>query len=324
MLPGTPKTIAGKLGLGKILYRCYYSPKGFIEKSLRRGIVNTIVDFNSQLEMEKHACMLTPINTPRTDNPIKIHFLSGRDFWYQTIFCIYSLMRQVPVSITPVIYDDGTLSNKHVAVTKKIFPDSVIVTEEEAEMRLNESLPDMKFPYLRALRKSGYNNIRKLLDVRAGAAGWQLVLDSDMLFFRPPDILVDWLNSPHHPCHLVDIETFYGHPKELISSILKRDIPERINVGIIGIDSSGIDWERVEFWAKSLIEKAGTHYAMEQTLTAMILADKECLALPRSEYILKPCREEAMNPKGVLHHYVAESRPWLFRYGWRHILENVK
>jgi hypothetical protein len=25
-------------------------------------------------------------------------------------------------------------------------------------------------------------------------------------------------------------------------------------------------------------------------------------------------------PKAVLHHYVADSKSWYFRYGWKHIL----
>jgi hypothetical protein len=78
----------------------------------------------------------------------------------------------------------------------------------------------------------------------------------------------------------------------------------------------------MEFWCKRLIEEEGTHYLQEQALVAMLLAGKSCDIAPAEEYIVLPNREEVMNPKGTLHHYVDNSKRWYFRYGWRHILKS--
>ena len=96
-------------------------------------------------------------------------------------------------------------------------------------------------------------------------------------------------------------------------------IASRLNVGICGLNSSYIDWEKLEHWCKTLIEKEGTHYYQEQALTAMIVAGKDCEIVDEQDYIVMPKRSEVVSPAAILHHYVADSKPWYFRYGWKHV-----
>lgn len=85
--------------------------------------------------------------------------------------------------------------------------------------------------------------------------------------------------------------------------------------------SEDIDWEKLEFWLKKLLEKEGTHYNITQGMTAMFLAGRTCDVAPKQEYLLMPSSQEATNPKAVMHHYVADSKPSYFRYGWKHIMQ---
>ena len=315
------QNLAKDLKLGVIFYKIYYAPKSFLNKCLKQGFINIAIDNFEKRRMEKGAYEFPTVpqyNLP--DPPLEIYFLSGKKFWYQTCFCAYSMIQQAKVNIRPIIYDDGTLEPKYVREIKRIFPNAKIILRSETETRLNELLPISKFPYLRE-RHLNYPNIRKLIDIHLGSRGWKLVLDSDMLFFRNPQFLIDWLKSPNQPCYMIDTETSYGYSQSLMSSLTGVTIPERLNVGICGLKSEDIDWEKLEFWCKTTIEKEGKHYYQEQALTAMLVANQSCSIAPAKDYIVMPDETEGMKPKAVLHHYVANSKPWYFRYGWKQVLE---
>lgn len=314
------KRVSKDLNLGKIIYRFYYAPKGFLKECLRIGVVNMAIDRLEKYRMERAAYCLPAVEPYYTSSqPLDIHFLSGKKFWYQTCFCAYSMVQQTRVNIRPVIYDDGTLTPQNTVEIKRIFPNAKIVFCSEIEAVLDKVLPVSKFPYLRQ-RRIDYPHIRKLIDVHIVSDGWKLVLDSDMLFFRTPKLLIDWLSNPQKSCYMVDKENSYGYSQALMSSLAKATLPKRLNVGICGLKSNDIDWEKLEFWCKATIEKEGTHYYQEQALVAMLVADKNCLILPESDYIVMPDKEEGINPQAILHHYVADSKPWYFRYGWKRVL----
>ncbi len=317
----TLRHLAKDLHLGVLLYKIYYYPKSFLDKCFAQGFLNIVIDNIEKSRMEKATYQLPTvpeINYPA--EPLEINFLSGKKFWYQTCFCAYSMVQQAKVNIRPIVYDDGTLEPKYAVEIKRIFPNAKIVFLSEIETILDELLPVSKFPYLRE-RRINYPNIRKLTDIHVGSGGWKLVLDSDMLFFQNPKFLSDWLKSPEKPCYMIDTETSYGYSETLMSSLTGTTIPERLNVGICGLKSDDIDWEQLEFWCKTTIEKEGTHYYQEQALIAMLLANKNCLVAPEEDYIVMPNQEEGMNPKAILHHYVADSKPWYFRYGWKRVFE---
>lgn len=315
------RQLARELHLGKIFYRLYYAPKKFVQKGWSEGLINMALTYQAQLQMEKAAYHLEPVKLDASVKPLEIHFLSGRRFWYQTCFCAYSMSRQAQTNLYPVIYDDGTLEKKYAEEIQRIFPNAKIIVAKDIIARLDEYLPENKFPVLRRHRIQ-YPHLRKLTDIHAGSPGWKLILDSDMLFFQSPNFLLDWLKSPQQPCHMLDVASAYGYSDALMSFLTKAKIPECLNVGICGLKSEDIDWEQLEFWCKTMIEQEGTHYYQEQALTAMLLAGKSCAIAPAEQYIVMPEREEVMNPQAVLHHYVAGSKAWYFRYGWKQVLRH--
>ena len=118
---------------------------------------------------------------------------------------------------------------------------------------------------------------------------------------------------------MVDIANYYGYPDELMVSLTNARIPDLVNNCILGLKSEDIEWEKLIIWLKTLLEKEGTHYNVTQGMSAMLLAGKTCEIAPLLEYILMLNHQETINPKGVGYHYVADSKPSYFRYGWKHI-----
>ena len=321
--PNCLRNLAKRWNLGSLLYRTYYVPKGFLRKCYRRGASNVAIDYWCRLQMEASAYRLPTIEVNKSQETSNIYFLSGRKFWYQTVFCAYSMAQHSKISLRPVIYDDGTLALEYQKEILRIFPNAQIHLKDDLDKKIKTHLPACKFPYLRE-RRENYPNIRKLTDIHIGSEGWKLVLDSDMLFFRQPNTLLNWLQNPTQPCHMVDTETSYGYSPALMESLAGAKLAERVNVGICGLNSSELDWEQIEHWCKTLIESEGTHYYQEQALVAMLMAGRDCIVADESNYDVMPAQEEAISTKAVLHHYVADSKPWYFRYGWRHIVNTVR
>jgi glycosyltransferase involved in cell wall biosynthesis len=303
---------------GRLLYRLYYAPRGFLNRCRREGAANLFLSWQGRGQMERAAATLPPVESaepPAAD----VYFLSGRKFWYQTCFCAWTLLRHSDLPLRPVVLDDGTLDQEMRTALRRVLPQIRFELLPTIEERLDRALPATRYPTLRRHRLV-YPHLRKLTDVHAGLIGWRLMLDSDMLFFRRPTFLLDWLRHPQCPVHMLDVAPCYGYSSALLGAIAGAALAERLNVGIIGLRSETIDWDRLESWCRMLLERHGSHYLLEQGLTAMLLAERACMAAPERDYVVLPAADEVRRPRAVLHHYVAESKALYFRHGWRSVL----
>ena len=147
------------------------------------------------------------------------------------------------------------------------------VSRSEIERELDRHLPKARFPELRA-RRLTYPHLRKLTDIHCWRRGWTLVLDSDMLFFREPRFLLDWLAAPASACHMLDALPAYGYSARLMEELAGHPIPPLVNVGFCGLRSDAIDWDELERWCKELVAREGMSYFLEQAITAMLVAGK--------------------------------------------------
>ena len=274
--------------------------------------------------MQEAAAELAPLDPPPEDpqGPLKVHFLTGEDHWYQTLFCFVSLQRFVESRITPVLYSDGSLSKPYREQVRRVVPWVEIQTQREIEARLDDAIPRDQYALLREWR-----NIqpltRKVTDLHAGSEGWKVLLDSDMLFFRKPDVLIDYLRRPEKPCFMVDVHTAYGYSPQLRYRLADGPIPEAANIGIFGLKSDEVDFDRLQHWLRVMVEEEDTSYNITQGLSSLIFSGYDCTVFPPDEYVVFPSLAEGRSPSAALHHYVAESRRSYFQHGWRHVLNSL-
>ena len=248
--------------------------------------------------------------------------MTGRRFWYQTAFCLWTLGRQARRPLAPVILDDGSLTGEWRAALTRVAPGARFTGAEEIRARLDAHLPEARFPSLRE-RWRHFPLLRKMTDVHVGSTGWKLFIDSDLLFFHEPRLLLDWLDRPTRPLRATDVQNAYGYPLELLAELAGRPVPERVNTGLCGLRSEEIDWERMECWCRTLIERAGTHYYQEQAFVALLLAGRDHAVAPLSDYVTLPGLPEVRECRAVMHHYVADSKKWYFRYNWTRVLADA-
>ncbi|HEX3728836.1 MAG TPA: glycosyl transferase family 2 [Opitutaceae bacterium] len=316
-------SLARRLGLGRLAYFAYHLPAAKVGDSIRAG--GPLVQWKTargRRAMERAASGLPPPGTFPPGPPLTVHVLTGRRFWYQAVFCLWTLSRSARAEVAPVVVDDGSLTPTNFAALARLFPAARWVRPEEIRQRLDEALPAARFPTLRE-RRLAFPLLRKLTDVHAGLRGPRLLLDSDMLFFRRPGLLLDWLAAPDRPLRATDLTNAYGYPLELLGELAGRPVPEKVNTGITGFWSEELDWDRMEFWCRTLIERAGTHYFQEQALVALQLAGRDCLVAPITDYVTGPEPPEALECRAILHHYVAETKRWYFQHNWRRVLADA-
>jgi len=237
--------------------------------------------------------------------PVELHFLTGRNYWYQTAFCLWSFAAASGRPLAPVLFDDGSLSELYTEPLKRLFPALRVVTADESLAR----------------RRLAYPHLKKLLDLHVGQRGYRLQMDSDLLFFRSPDCLLDWHDNPQCPLRSEDIDTWYGYPLTMLAELADcPSVPERVNAGVLGLRSEDFDWDRMEYWCRELLARKGPSYFQEQAFLAMLLADRECIIPDPEDYVLFPRKPEALRCEAAMHHYVSQSRRWYYQYNWRRFL----
>ena len=305
------------LGLGKVAYHLWYRPVGNLGNMIAAGgPFEMRRTERGRAAMEVAAYSLPELSGLNGPAPLELHVLTGRRFWYQTAFCLWTFARHSGRSLRPIIYDDGSLSEQFSAPLARLFPNVRFVSQEEIIDRLDVHLPVARYPALRE-RWINYPNIRKLIDVHVGQSGWKLVIDSDLLFFRRPSLLIEWLDSPAQPLHAVDCATSYGYTRPLLDSLAGAPVAELVNVGLTGLNGSELDWEKLEYWCRTLIQRERTTYYLEQALGAMLIAGRVCNIAPATDYVTLPRPPEARECRAVMHHYVANSKRWYFQHCWQ-------
>ena len=262
--------------------------------------------------------MLPPIGSAASHSH-PVFFLSGDRFWYQTIFCAYSLRIHADDAIQVIVIDDGTLTRHQAAELARIIPGTQVRWAAETTRKLDELLPWDRFPTLRR-RRLVYPHLRKLIDVHAGNDGWNVVLDSDMIFHHRPVFFLEWLSDTDRPFHLVDVEDAYGYSSALMTELAGATIPSRLNVGICGLHSNSIDWNLLEAWCDVLLRREGGHYLQEQALIAMLLANQCCAVAPPEQYIVEADRAESRkSPRCASPLCWSFLRPGISGFGWKHL-----
>jgi hypothetical protein len=304
--------------IGRTLYRFYHAPLGRLRRTFAGGGPwQQRRTEQGRWDMEAAVPRLPALPAATAGVvPLALHVLTGKNYWYQTAFCLHSFATHARRPIAPAIHDDGSLTPAQTEVLTRLFPLGAIVRYAETTARLDRLLPRSRHPVLRE-RWDRYPHIRKLVNPHLGSTGWKLVLDSDLLFFREPALLLSWLDAPAAPLHAVDVRRSYGYSDTLLRSLASAPLADRLNVGLCGLRSDELDWDRIERLCRTLIAAEKTNYFLEQALVAILLAGRACIAAPAADYVTMPARTEARACRAVMHHYSADSKRWYFQTNWR-------
>ncbi|MGY3211664.1 hypothetical protein [Mucilaginibacter sp. HD30] len=305
--------------LQAIINVLYRYPLSYLKRvNSMGGILSYRSMKQGQRQMRSAAFKLSPVHS--SANGLPVYFLTGKNYLYQTLFCITSLTKCSAEQFKFILIDDGSFDEKLISLIKRQLPGAAIIQKQSIEDNIQTALPANKYPVLNH-KRAEYAHIKKLTDVHTlPGKDWKLVLDSDMLFWGEPTQLIAWLKNSSKPVHMVDCTESYGYPIALMEQLASAKIPALLNVGVIGLQSSSICWQELEDWTATLETQEGKTYYLEQALSAMLVAKQTCLILDKQDYIVNPGDDAVSHNKGILHHYVDQSKKAYYTTAWKKLI----
>jgi hypothetical protein len=235
---------------------------------------------------------------------------------HQTVFCARSFEWACGTHCNIEIFSDGTLQPEHAELFRRAFRGVLIHDDRTTAARLDQVLPRARFPLLRVMRDRT-PLVRKIVDLHAGLRGPSLTLDSDMLLFRPPTVLMDWMAHPRQEYYMSQGADALVTDRRSLEEIFGAVLSPGVNSGIVAIDDDAIDWDDLERTAAALTEEQRRHLWAEQTLIAYHVSRRGARPLPTADYRLCNSRADLTGALPVLRHYVHKAKAAYAASEWR-------
>lgn len=304
---------------GKLALKYFFKPKARFKNYVAKGGSKGFKRIKQAEAKAKSSADSIKIHFTPNKN-LNIAVLSGKKHWYQTIFMLKSLFINYTTRATITVLDDGSMDEQFINKINIQLPGVNVITAKEQDEIFTSQLPVANFPYIHQAAKF-HPMFRKLFQLRIALKGYQLYLDSDLIFYDFPDFIAESVENKR-PIYMTDKEGVYFYDKAFLQSLLDNGniLRDRVNAGIVGLNSDCINWKAVEDWTKELINSQGPHFFLEQAVTALIMSQLPSEGTP-SEYIIDPSKTMVINSKGKLHHYVGSERDWYHLYALSNFYE---
>lgn len=224
-----------------------------------------------RVSLRKPYLTLPPVAVPGQDQDFSVHILlCNRDF-EMSVCALRSFVFYCGRSFEFVIHEDGTLTQEQKKYLLKNFPKSEIIDYHRSLNLAKETFGENSEIY--KMRQKGVLML-KLLDIKLFSTKKKvIVLDSDILFFKKPDEVLNAATRFDVP-NLFNKDVFPSlmASKEVLEDICAKKIPERINSGLSVVYRDAIDFVLLEKWLKELNDRKVDIilHRIEQSLITML------------------------------------------------------
>lgn len=238
----------------------------------------------------------------------EVHLLTYNADWMTALWAAKSFYHYAQVDYPMVWHEGGILSPRNRAQLLRHFPQSRVVTRQEAAARVEKHLLDGGFTRcLDARRRSVL--MMKLLDCLVlSRAERLLLLDSDVLFFRQPTELIDAVMNKAE-VNLFNREasgkSFYNVTPQAAKRDFNIEMVEALNTGVGLVRRASLKLEMIEEFLINP-DLLSTPWLAEQTLQAMCSSRVGVRLLPSVYLVSNTPTPEMMNADGqkiVSKHY---------------------
>ena len=209
------------------------------------------------------------IDFPFHGKPVSLHMVVGKEMSLLGMLGLRSLEWHSGCSWAPFIHDDGTLDATDIATWQKNFPDSIVIPKSRADNELGRALEAFPSCMENRLRHHWFH---KVFDTRHYAPHQNyIVIDSDILFFRRPQLLMDWINKDSKSFYVMkDSQEKYSHPRKVIEETLGMKMLSKVNSGLDLIPKEQFSLELAERFLASCVGTAVHYEFLEQTIFAIM------------------------------------------------------
>ncbi len=233
-----------------------------IPPALRRAAINFSRKFFAAPAIK------TRRDLPAHGLPVSLHMVLSKDGLLMGQLTLRSLEFHSGVSWAPFLHDDGTLTDDDVAEIRRNFPDATVIRRREADEALSSGLSS--HPVCRDHREK-HPWFLKVFDTRHFAPHDRyIVIDSDIVFFRRPDFVLDWMEKrPETFWFMEDTKEKYSSDRAGIEKAMGFPLWERVNSGLDLMVRPAVNLDLAEKFLERCSPMAREFHFLEQTFFAV-------------------------------------------------------
>jgi hypothetical protein len=254
-------------------------------------------------------------------SPVPVHFLTSIHDWRMALWMLVSLHETTQRRWQITLHDDGSLMATDLEHFRRIFPGIRILRPRNVEERMAKVLSD--FPRCRDYRNRMPHGLKCFDIPEFCEAPRYLMIDPDVLFFRPPLEIINWVeNSADSSCWF---NRDFQEPSPLPPAQAMADfgVPlwPCVNSGLCLLQRDVVrDLDSMEKWlGHPALQIPKMQWRVEQTLLALCASKVGKGGLLPTEYEVSPNKNRL--PTGISRHYIGCVRDRFYSEG---ILEVCK
>ncbi|MEI6339465.1 MAG: hypothetical protein WCQ57_12925 [Verrucomicrobiota bacterium] len=200
--------------------------------------------------------------------PVSLHMVVGHEMLRMGLLTLRSFEFHTRKRWSPVIHDDGTMTDNDLAELHRHFPDATIIRRARADGELAAALA--QHPVCRENRMK-HHWFLKVFDTRHYAThDHYIVMDSDIVFFRRPDFLLQWIERrPEDFWFMKDTREKYALAREDIEKAMGFPLWQKVNSGLDLMFRPGVDLALAEKFLTHCVPHVREFAFLEQTMFAV-------------------------------------------------------
>lgn len=255
-----------------------------------------------------------PLRTSKT-GPVEVRVLTWRRDWLNLLWALKSFYHFAEVDYPLYIHDGGLLPHQAEKL-RKHFPDATFVPTAEASKRIAEEFERQGLKRCLEYRKVNVSTCKLFDFFSFSTADYLIVIDSDIVFFKRPDLLLVPPEGLPVNRYNRDVAPWYSMTPDELDEAFGIRPPEKVNSGLAVIKRDSIDFEAIDKWLEHP-KMYENKWVTEQTLHALCSTIHGIELLPDT---YKVDVDPGLSPDLVCKHYPGFFRIWLYREGMGHLL----
>ena len=216
------------------------------------------------------------------DASVSVHMLVSSKTWHAGLLAALSFEFFTGRRWNLFIHEDGSVDDATRHRIEKVLPGVRFVSRVETDEKVEKALASYPDCWK---HRSRHNLFLKFFDIPVFAPGERFVfIDSDVLFFRKPQEILDWVDNDSEECfYNEDTKEKYCIPRQEIESALGITMWPRFNSGLLLMTRQALSLDLAEKLLTTFETTAHHPQFFEQTLYALMAsAWNRGGALPRT------------------------------------------
>jgi len=283
-----------------------------LKRDIKRGFESSYHDYKTKPRIAEWTWPFWS----EAPQPVPIHVLTGAKDWELCAWMLASFFHFTEQTWSVTIHDDGTLTSEICTQLKKLLKSVRIISRDEADTKMDKLL--LPFPFSHDYRNK-HPLALKIFDMPHFCESDRLiVLDSDVLFFKYPREITNWVSKKVSECWFnEDVEEGSLISTDNAWSDLGVALWPRVNSGLCLLSKEALD---LEFCERALGETSilkGHIWRVEQTLFALCASRHGKGGLLPKTYEVSLAKEASSDC--VARHYVGAVRDRFYGEGLKQL-----